>query len=164
MELKKKNISPIELSLSQGKRQFEEKTGWIHRKDPKFISLLDNAYFVLALFKSRQVSQMQEGLELLNRLLAFQGEDGGFPFYIHDYGKSHFFGSLRLLVPLFWLDRFWEEEKIFRTKKKGLEKLVSSLLTYCQKQEKKAPLPDPLCQILRALSQKPLDKDFFSFI
>lgn len=102
-------------ALAAGRFFQSPQTGFVHyfhgenEQRAQTIPLLENALFVLALFRSRTVEQVQEGKGLLKRLLVFQKkqgeEDGGnFPIYLHDYPhcQDHALG-IHLLAPFYWI-------------------------------------------------------------
>jgi len=72
------------------------------------IPIIENVLFVLALFRSRLVEQIQEGKGLLKQLLAFQQKQeedlGNFPVYVHEYPICHDPAlSIQLLAPFYWI-------------------------------------------------------------
>lgn len=102
-------------ALAAGRSFQSIQTGFVHLfygdSEPKAqtIPLIENALFVLALFRSRTVEQVQEGKGLLRQLLVFQKkqgdeDDGNFPIYLHDYPhcKDHALG-IQLLAPFYWI-------------------------------------------------------------
>lgn len=73
------------------------------------IPIVENVLFILALFRSRLLEQIQEGKILLKKLLAFQnlqdGEShGNFPIYLHQYPMCEDPNLvLQLIVPFYWI-------------------------------------------------------------
>src|SRR4029078_10207047 len=81
---------PVELNVRAARKRQSPQTGFVHhcyeaeeeRHDT--IPLFENFCFVLALLRSKKSENMIEGLELLQKLLAFERE-GHFPVYLHEY-------------------------------------------------------------------------------
>lgn len=102
-------------ALAAGRFYQSEQTGFVHLyqgggdQHAQTIPLLENVLFVLALFRSRLVEQVQEAKKLLKALLVFQnqqpGEDcGNFPVYLHEYPACHDPAlALQLLAPFYWI-------------------------------------------------------------
>lgn len=102
----------IEWAITAGRAHQSKQTGWIHyfhgdvqQIAAQTIPLYENAVFALALFRSKMVEQIQEGKELINRLLFFQNnENHFFPYYLHQYPSIVDRGAnLHLLVPFYWI-------------------------------------------------------------
>lgn len=102
-------------ALHAGRSLQSKQTGWVHyyygeSKQPfDTVPLLENGLFILALFRSRLMEQVQEGKDLLSRLLHFQnfveGESrGNFPVYLHEYPRcTDGAAGLQLLAPFYWI-------------------------------------------------------------
>lgn len=104
-----------EWALAAGRFFQSAQTGFVHlyygesEQRAQTIPLVENVLFILALFRSRLVEQVQEGKGLLKRLLAFQkqqaGDDyGNFPVYLHEYPfcQDPALG-IQLLAPFYWI-------------------------------------------------------------
>lgn len=104
-----------EWALAAGRFFQSAQTGFVHfhygdsDQKAQTIPLVENALFILALFRSRLVEQVQEGKGLLKKLLAFQKKDGvdnygNFPVYLHEYPfcQDPALG-LQLLAPFYWI-------------------------------------------------------------
>ncbi|MFI0435651.1 MAG: hypothetical protein ACH350_08020 [Parachlamydiaceae bacterium] len=104
-----------EWALAAGRFFQSAQTHFLHlyqeESDPRAqtIPLFENTLFVLALFRSRLVEQIQEGKGVLRRLLAFQKKDdsldqGNFPLYLHQYPHCQDPAlALLLLAPFYWI-------------------------------------------------------------
>ncbi|MDP1880971.1 MAG: hypothetical protein Q8K60_08545 [Parachlamydiaceae bacterium] len=128
----------IEWALSVGRTFQSKQTGFIHyhhgdvgNEGHQTIPFYENVLFALALFKSRLIDQIQEGKELLNRLLGFQNKDGLFPAYLHEYPKClDIAQGLQALCPFYWiLKKFGHILGI--DLKTALEKSAYALLKAC---------------------------------
>lgn len=109
----KKMLSERALSFARSLQSPE--TGYLHlyygdtHSKAQSIPFLENCLFVLALFQSRLVEQIQEGKGMLKRLLAFQNRGGGeeqgnFPVYLHQYPECRDPAlSIQVLAPLYWI-------------------------------------------------------------
>ncbi len=110
-----------EWALAAGRSMLSTHTGFIHYNyENAFnlhsasalwhtIPLYENMCFVLALFRSRLLENMQKAKDLLIRLLAFRNlETGNFPIYLHHYPHCHDQAvGIRLLAPLFWIQKYF---------------------------------------------------------
>ncbi len=84
-----------EWALAAGRSLQSQQTGFVHyyqvpSSSYQTIPLLENTYFILALFRSCLVEHIQEAKTLLKRLLEFQNlkenqSRGNFPVYLHEY-------------------------------------------------------------------------------
>lgn len=99
-----------EWALAAGRSLQSKQTGYVHyfygeSKQPyDTIPLVENGLFILALFRSRLMEQVQEGKELLNALLHFQSPEGNFPVYLHEYPRCPDATiGLQLLAPFYWI-------------------------------------------------------------
>jgi|GEM_PF-1133879 len=101
----------IDAAITAGRCFQSSQTGLIHYYHSHHAELIhqtiptyDNAVFVLALFRSRVVENIREAQNLLGRLLAFQTEEGNFPFYLHEYPLSKNFSlAIQLMAPFYWI-------------------------------------------------------------
>ena len=102
----------IELNLAAARKRKSLQTGLVHyfASDPfalkqDAIPVLENFFYVYALFRSKLVENIQEGKEILERLLAFE-VDGNFPIALHEFPLCRDKQlSSELLPPLFYLLR-----------------------------------------------------------
>ncbi len=111
MEIKQLTTGAIDYA----RKHLSEQTKWVHyySKDSLFenhdtIPLVENALYALALFRSKNSSNMLEGKELVKRLLHFQSSlddsKGNFPHYLHEFPYCQDpYGALRIFVPLYWI-------------------------------------------------------------
>lgn len=102
-------------SLAAGRSLQSKQTGFVHyyygESQPPYeaIPLVENMLFVLALFRSRLMEQVQEAKALLASLLNFQnlvdrGTYGNFPIYLHQYPSCcDATIGLQLLTPFYWI-------------------------------------------------------------
>ncbi len=84
--------SLIERAVAYGRKRKSSQSGFLHycyaapeEAMHQTIPVLDNFLFALALLRSRTVENVLEAKEMLEKLLPFQTETGGFPIYLHDY-------------------------------------------------------------------------------
>ncbi|MCF7806297.1 MAG: hypothetical protein K9M07_06330 [Simkaniaceae bacterium] len=100
------------------------------------ISIYHNFLYILTLFKTHQVSDMQEGARLLDHLLCFQIE-GKFPHYLHNFPfvkPSHV--QIDILVPLFWIVAEYKKampEPLYQRLFFALERQFASALEFSHK-------------------------------
>jgi len=83
----------ISLAIAAGRNYQSAQTKWIHlcyenESARDTIPFYENFCFCLALFRSLEKEHFQEGKERLEKLLAFQLEEGYFPTYFHTYPKK----------------------------------------------------------------------------
>ncbi|MBA3602491.1 MAG: hypothetical protein H0W50_02375 [Parachlamydiaceae bacterium] len=144
----------LELAICCGRGWQSPQTGYIHyfysQQDESYhhpIPTYENMLFILALFRSRIVENINEGKDLLKKLLRFQsiekGMEGNFPVYLHDYPlcKDSLCGA-QIVVPLYWIYKNFNH--ILGTElKDAVKNSLISLQTYCLSriQEKSAPFP-----------------------
>jgi hypothetical protein len=88
----KKQIKATDLALASGRKRQSPRTGFVHsfaadETAADTIPLYENFCFALALFRHKTGDSVSEGKELVERLLAFQSEEGNFPIYLHDYPR-----------------------------------------------------------------------------
>lgn len=82
----------IDLSIAAGRKRQSPRTGLVHyfpgmEGHADTIPLYENFCMAFALFRLKTQEGVTEGKQLIERLLAFQAEDGNFPVYLHDYPK-----------------------------------------------------------------------------
>lgn len=87
----KKQIRAIDLAVMAGRKRQSAKTGFVHYhpsdESRETIPVFENFCFAIALFRQKTIESVLEGKEMISRLLAFQGEDGNFPVFLHEYPK-----------------------------------------------------------------------------
>lgn len=105
-------------------REFQSsQTGLIHRGD--VIPLYENLCFALALFRSHIGEQVEEGKDILRRLLPFYAQ--GFPLYLHEYpNPSTPAHQVRCALPIHWILKLYHRV-IELPLKKELEKILQGL-------------------------------------
>src|SRR3990167_7288503 len=95
----KKQLRPIDLAVTAGRKRQSPRTGFVHMHPDEAASdtipIYENFCFVLALFRQKTAESVSEAKQLLERLLCFQTSNGNFPLYIHDYPRCW-----DLLLPL----------------------------------------------------------------
>jgi len=121
--MNEKNIEPQtalvkglgEWGLAAGRFYQSSQTGFVHlyqgekEQQAQTIPLLENVLFVLALFRSRTIEQVQEAKKLLRHLLAFQNKhasesEGNFPIYQHEFPVCRDYAiALQMLAPMYWI-------------------------------------------------------------
>lgn len=82
------------LGLKFAKERVSSESGFFHWNYENTLSrdtipLFENFCYVLALLRSHQSDLMLDARDILQRLLAFQGEGGMFPVYLHQYPKTY---------------------------------------------------------------------------
>lgn len=113
----KQNQSPedtlrllIEKAVLKGRSLQSPQTHFLHyfhhsldEKIAQTIPTVENAYFILALMRTKTVEQIKEAKELLGKLLSFASE-GNFPTYLHEYPecKDRYLG-VHLLPIFYWI-------------------------------------------------------------
>lgn len=139
-----------DMALAAGRKRQSPQTGYIHyfyasseEEAQQTIPIVENACFVLALFRTKTSEQMAEAKEMLERLLFFQHADGNFPIYIHEYPncKDRFLGVQLLPVFYYILQEF--HAVLGAELKKRLQHSVSKLIHYALQayDEKNPPYP-----------------------
>jgi hypothetical protein len=132
----------IEWAINSGRKRLSSQTGFVHHfyhseseEVQHTIPLVENALFVLALFRSRLSDNILEAKNLLDRLLSFQcleGESkGNFPIYLHEYPhcKDRFLGA-HLLPTFYWIFKQYQSVLGAQLTAK-LEKAMEGLLKHC---------------------------------
>ena len=135
----------IDLSVECGRKRQSKETGFLHycfensEKHQETIPFLENAYFILALFRTKMVEPILEAKSLLQRLLSFQVE-GNFPVYLHDFPicKNHFL-SFHLL-PIFQVILQDFDSILGEDLKVSLQKTVQKIISYGLQIEKEKNL------------------------
>jgi len=101
----------IDLAVAAGRKRMSQRTGFIHffpgeEQAADTIPLYENVCFALALFRQRSVEAVREGKDLLERLFAFQGAEGNFPVYLHEYPRCYDpWMALKIAPALFQIER-----------------------------------------------------------
>jgi len=101
----KKQIRAIDLALLAGKKRQSPRTGFVHMflNDDSVsdtIPVYENFCFALALFRQKTADSVLEGKALIERLLAFQVDDGNFPVYLHDFPRCWDFHLGAKIAPI----------------------------------------------------------------
>lgn len=90
IELKKR---AIDLAVSAGQKRVSPRTGFVHLHPHEEIAdtipIYENFCFALALFRQKTKESVLTGIELVEKLLPFQTQDGNFPIFLHEYPKCH---------------------------------------------------------------------------
>lgn len=101
---------PIDTALSACREFQSGQTGFVHHNYAPYdaeradtIPVYENVCFALTLMRRRVADTIQEGRDLLAKILEFES-DSGFPTYLHEYPRcrSQHLG-VHLLQPLFWI-------------------------------------------------------------
>lgn len=96
-----------ELALQTGRKWQSVQTGFVHycyhSSTYDTIPTKENAYFALALFRSRISENIQEAKQILDRLLSYQVE-GNFPIYLHEFPTCYSrWQAAEILPSLYWI-------------------------------------------------------------
>lgn len=100
-----------DLAVQSGRSHIRAQTGYLHlcyhahpKEQQETIPLVENVLFALALLKTKTSEQVLEARQMLERLLHFQTEGGGFPVYLHQYPLvyDHLIGG-DLLPAFYWI-------------------------------------------------------------
>lgn len=141
-----------EWALSAGRHFQSKQTGFVHlynaEADPgaQTIPLLENFLFVLALFRTHVVEQVQEGKKLLKGLLAFQNKDskeniGNFPVYLHEFPVCNDKAlALLILAPMYWIIKQYGHI-LGSELKKELQETSVKALQHCIRMHQEKPFP-----------------------
>jgi hypothetical protein len=143
----------IELSVITGRKLLNSQTGFLHFHPNKeenelspCIPILENAYFALALMRTKLSENISDGKNLLGRLLEFQNLQtneffGNFPLYLHEYPLCRdYFNGIHLLVPFYWI--FYHFHHVLGSElKTKLEATIHRLLEYAYKIQSQKNLP-----------------------
>ncbi len=95
------------------------------------IPVLENFLFILALLQEKSGDSLQEGKDLLHKLLLFQEpEQGNFPVYLHEFPQcKHPYLALHILEVLYWIQR--DFQKIFdQSLRLQLTQTIDKLFVY----------------------------------
>lgn len=95
----------IDLAVNAGKKRQSSRTGFVHyfpgcESGADTIPIFENFCFALALFRQKSTESVLEGKEIIERLLAFQTEEGNFPVYLHDFPKCWDFHQGLKIAPI----------------------------------------------------------------
>lgn len=139
------------LSLLAAKKRQSPRTGFVHffGADPEAVDTIpiyENFCFALALCREKRSETVLEAKDLLKRLVSFQGEEGNFPIYLHDFPRCYDpFAGLRLGSILVKL--VGEFEPVLGPELKlKLEKALSKILDHARKRRDEKKLP-PLWEL-----------------
>lgn len=82
----------IDLAVQAGRKRQSPRTGFVHYYPGleglcDTIPVFENFCMAFALFRLKTTESVTEGKEIIERLLAFQTDDGNFPVYLHDFPK-----------------------------------------------------------------------------
>jgi len=100
----------IEKAVAKGRSLQSTQTHFVHyfyhssdEKIAQTIPTVENAYFILALMRTKTIENIKEAKELLGKLLSFASEDN-FPTYLHEFPecKDRYLG-VRLLPIFYWI-------------------------------------------------------------
>lgn len=151
-----------EWALTTGRNYQSTQTKFIHYFHGPFseeksdtIPLYENTLFVLALFRSRLMENMQEAKQLLCHLLAFQIQTplsfkGSFPLYLHHYPNCQDFAvTLKILTPFYWILKQFGSI-LGNELKHQLEQAIQLALEFCLKIHEEKPFSYPLAVRLAA--------------
>lgn len=88
----KREVRALDLAVEIGRKKQSPRTGFLHffptdDLATDTIPIYENFLFAFALFRQKTAEAVLEGKELIQRLLAFQTEEGNFPLYLHDYPR-----------------------------------------------------------------------------
>lgn len=120
-----------DLALRSGRLLQSKETRMVHlyygKKEQdvdQTIPMYENLLFALALCRTKTVDGIQEAKTLLERLLAYQGDNGLFPVYLHEYPFYHdrYIGA-HLLPVLYLIDHYFHQV-IGLDLKKAIQKLA----------------------------------------
>lgn len=79
----------IEAAVKAGRKRQSPRTGFVHcfrgSDASDTIPTYENFCFALSLIHQKSAASVTEGLQIIQRLLAFQTEEGNFPYYLHEY-------------------------------------------------------------------------------
>lgn len=127
----KKQIKAVDLAVLAGQKRLSPRTGFIHLYPNEDITdtipLYENFCYVLALFRTKLAENIHQAIELLNKLLPFQAQNGNFPIFLHEYPKC-FDPHQRLKIGaiLFYILRLFPN--VFGALKEPLEKAFSTAM------------------------------------
>ncbi len=100
----KKQIRAIDLAVAAGQKRRSPRTGFVHlfpnEEASDTIPLYENFCFAFALFRQKTAESVTIGKEIIGRLLAFQGADGNFPLYLHDFPRCYDFQMPLKVAPI----------------------------------------------------------------
>jgi hypothetical protein len=136
----------VSYAVEAGRKMQSPTTGFIHHCYNKeedswhTIPTIENALFVLALFRTRTVDNIQEGKGILQKILAFQSEAGNFPVYLHEYPQCLYPLLPIRLLPIFnWILKHYHHV-IGAELRVKLQESQYNLLRYCLQYEKKSQI------------------------
>jgi hypothetical protein len=132
-------------AYSLGKLRLSPQTGLIHlfhqeeEGNHHTIPLFENLTFALALFRTKEIDNIELAQKILERCLSFQTKEGSFPMYLHEYPLDHsYLNAIDILNTLYWIGK--EFTKILPTElKKKCNKAQSRLISFGEKKKKYFP-------------------------
>lgn len=99
----------VNLAVNSGRSLQSSQTGYIHYcyrqldyPSHDTIPIYENFLFALALMRERTAESFAEGKALVEKLLHFQGSDGNFPIYLHEYPGCKDRNAAAHLLPIFY--------------------------------------------------------------
>lgn len=139
----------IEKSVAAGRLLQSSQTGFVHHNYQEktqelahTIPIYENLLFVLALFRTHRIESIEEGKEILWKLLPFQNsQTGTFPLYLHLYPEPAYIKDLvHHLAPLYWILKDYGHV-IGHNLRNSLEHSVRLLLSFSLRQQKETKIP-----------------------
>lgn len=139
----------IEKSVAAGRLLQSPQTGFVHychqektKELAHTIPIYENLLFVLSLFRTHRIESMEEGKEILLKLLRFQNsQTGEFPLYLHLYPEAAYIKDLvNYLAPFYWILKEYGHV-IGQQLRTSLERSISLLLSFCLHQQTEAKIP-----------------------
>ena len=131
-------------SVAAGRALQSSQTGFVHyfygdMKEvlSQTIPVYENLLFVLALFRTHRIESIQEGKELLQKILCFQNPlTGGFPLYLHEHPKeAYVISQIYFLAPLYWILKDYGHV-LGHEMRTLINESTLRLLSYCLAQQK----------------------------
>lgn len=132
-------MKALELAIAAGRKRQSSRTGFIHyfpgdASLSDTIPIYENFCFALALFRQKTTESVLEGKSLVEKLLAFQLDNGNFPTYLHEFpiGWDFHLGLKIAPVLIHILDKFHTvlpsdyKDKLQTSLKKAIQKPQNS--------------------------------------
>lgn len=156
----------VELALQSGRKRQNAQTGYVHyfhypQDDEPHVTipLVENFLFILALFKSRNIDNVNEAKGLLEKLLHFQNRSdteiglGNFPIYIHEYPAcKDRFTAVQVSMSVYWILKLFHQY-LGADLKRRLEISLSEMLTHMHKMHLEKPASYPTALKIGALCE-----------
>lgn len=108
----KRTLRASDLSYLAAKKRQSPRTGFVHlfHGNEAFsdtIPLYENFCYVLALLSQKKAETVLEAKKLLSRLFPFQGKEGNFPIYLHDFPHCYdIYHGLKIAPLLLKMQKF----------------------------------------------------------